>query len=519
MIDFRPVGYILGWLILVLGALMILPLLIDLYDGAANAQAFAVSAVVTLVAGAATAVACAEEGRQSLSRRQGFLFTAGSWALFPAFAGLPLMLGEPHLDFTDAYFELTSAMTTTGGTVIVGLEHLPRGVLLWRGIVTWVGGMGVILLAMILLPILNIGGMQMLRNADFNTLGKIMPRAKTIALSIGATYLVLTVACALGYVWAGMSGFDGLVHAFSTVATGGMGNYDASFAVFSPAAQYVSTVFMLLGAMSFVRYVQLARGEPRALFEDTQIRAFLGVYLCFVLGLVAARVLAGDVIDERAVREVVFNLASIISTTGFTSTDYSLWGPLAEVLFFSAMMICGCSGSTAGGPKVFRYQLLLGAISGEVRRLHAPNVVFTPRFQGAPVPEDVLELGHGLLHAVLSDPRGGRDRAGSARARSSKRDLGLRRVPLQRRPRTRPDHRPGRELREPSRRREMGLLVPDARRPPRDPHGLCPPHRAVLARVAHLQCCASRGRRQLALLRSIMDPAEALAFAGSGWTP
>ena len=210
MIDIRPVGYILGWLVLVLGALMIPPLLVDLYDGAANAQAFAVAAVVTLVAGAATAVACAEEGRRSLSLRQGFLFTAGSWALFPAFAGLPLMLGEPHLDFTDAYFELTSAMTTTGGTVIVGLEHLPRGVLLWRGIVTWVGGMGVILLAMILLPILNIGGMQMLRNADFNTLGKIMPRAKTIALSIGATYLVLTVACALAYVWAGMSGFDGL---------------------------------------------------------------------------------------------------------------------------------------------------------------------------------------------------------------------------------------------------------------------------------------------------------------------
>ena len=234
MIDIRPVGYILGWLVLLLGALMIPPLLVDLYDGAANAQAFAVAAVVTLVAGAATAVACAEEGRRSLSLRQGFLFTAGSWALFPAFAGLPLMLGEPHLDFTDAYFELTSAMTTTGGTVIVGLEHLPRGVLLWRGIVTWVGGMGVILLAMILLPILNIGGMQMLRNADFNTLGKIMPRAKTIALSIGATYLVLTVACALGFVWAGMSGFDALVHAFSTIATGGMGNYDSSFARLQP---------------------------------------------------------------------------------------------------------------------------------------------------------------------------------------------------------------------------------------------------------------------------------------------
>jgi trk system potassium uptake protein TrkH len=177
----------------------------------------------------------------------------------------------------------------------------------------------------------------------------------------------------------------------SSIATGGMANYDSSFANVSPAAQYVATVFMLLGAMSFVRFVQFARGHPGALVRDSQIRAFLLIYLGFALALVAARALHGDAIDERAVREVLFNLSSIISTTGFTSTDYSLWGPLAEVLFFCSMMICGCSGSTAGGPKVFRYQLLTGAISGEIRRLHSPNVVFTPHFQGQPVPDDVLD--------------------------------------------------------------------------------------------------------------------------------
>ena len=147
---------------------------------------------------------------------------------------------------------------------------------------TWVGGIGVILLAMILLPVLNIGGMQLLRNADFNTLGKVLPRAKGIALSIGAVYAVLTLACALGYIWAGMSGFDSLVHAMSTVATGGMGNYDRSFADFSPAAHTSAIVFMLLGAMSFSRFVQLVRGEPRALFRDSQIRAFLGIYACLL---------------------------------------------------------------------------------------------------------------------------------------------------------------------------------------------------------------------------------------------
>ena len=195
--------------------------------------------------------------------------------MFPAVAGLPLMLGDPHLGFTDAYFELTSAMTTTGGTVIVGLDHLARGALLWRGLVNWIGGMGVILLALILLPVLNVGGMQLLRNADFATLDKVMPRAKSIALSIGAVYLALTVACAGAYVWAGMSGFDGAVHAMSTLATGGMANYDSSFAAFGPAVLWVGTVFMLIGSLSFIRYVQLARGDPGALWRDSQIRTFL----------------------------------------------------------------------------------------------------------------------------------------------------------------------------------------------------------------------------------------------------
>ena len=427
MIDLRPVGYILGWLVLVLGLLMILPLLLDLADGDANAGGFALAAVLAIMGGASVALACAGPRHRSLSLRQGFVLTTASWAVFPAVAGLPLMLGAPGLSFTDAYFELTSAMTTTGATVIVGLDHLPRGALLWRSVVTWIGGMGVILLAMILLPILNIGGMQLLRNADFNTIDKIMPRAKAIALSIGAVYLVLTLACALGFVWAGMSGFDAMAHAMSSLATGGMGNYDSSFASFSPAAQYIANLFMLLGALSFIRFVQFARGNPGALFRDTQIQAFLAIYAAFALGLIAARMLNGDTIGEQAVREVLFNLASVISTTGFTCTDYSLWGPLAEVLFFCAMMICGCSGSTAGGPKVFRYQLLVGAISGEVRRLHSPNVVFTPHFQGQAVGDAVLELGHGLHDALLPDPRHRRRHADAARPRPGQRHLRRRR--------------------------------------------------------------------------------------------
>ena len=390
-IDIRPVGYIIGWLVAGLGAGMALPMLLDVWDGHSNAVAFAVAALLGVFAGAGLTVTCAERRPRPLSLRQGFLLTTGAWVIFPAVAGLPLMLGVPHLSFTDAYFEFASALTTSGGTVISGLDSLPRSVLLWRGIVTWVGGIGVILLAMILLPVLNVGGMQLLRTSDFNTLGKIMPRAKAIATSIGSVYAGLTLICALGYVWAGMDGFDGFVHAMATLATGGMANSDSSFTKVSPAAQWVGTIFMLIGSLSFVRYVQLMRGEPRPLFQDSQIRTFLGIYLGLCAALVVARALQGVTIDATSLREIAFNLASVLSTTGFVSADYSQWGPMAEVIFFCAMMICGCSGSTSGGPKVFRYQLLFSAISSEVGRLHSPNLVHTPRYQGVAISDEVLD--------------------------------------------------------------------------------------------------------------------------------
>ena len=369
---------------------MVVPMFLDLADGNGNAGAFALSAILTLVVGATVAVACAGHLPRNLSARQGFLFIAGAWALLPAVSTLPLMLGAPRLDFTDAFYESVSSMTTTGGTVIVGLDHLPRGPLLWRGLLQWMGGIGVVLMAMILLPVLNIGGMQLLKIGDFNTLDKIMPRATQIGLSIGAVYVALTLGCAFGFVWGGMSEFDAIVHAMTAIATGGMANYDASFTNISATAQYVAIVFMLLAAMSFIRFVQFARGDYRALLGDTQIRAFLLIYVGFVLAVLAARLMNGTPLTEQTVREVLFNVASILSCCGFASTDYSLWGGLAQVLFLCIMLIGGCSGSTAGGPKVFRYQLLLSSIAAEIRRLHMPHAVFNPRYQGRAVSDAIL---------------------------------------------------------------------------------------------------------------------------------
>lgn len=390
MIDYRPVGFILGWLVAGFGATMVLPMGFDIADGNGNGPAFALSMAITVTIGAMVGLACAGSRRPDLDLRQGFLLTVGAWVAFTAFGALPFHLGEPDLDITDSIFESTSALTATGATVIAGLDDLPRGVLLWRVLVTWIGGIGVVLLAIIMLPVLGIGGMQLLRTSDFNTLGKIMPRAKEIAISIGAVYLVLTLACSFGYVMGGLSGFDAATHAMSTVATGGMANYDRSFIDFSPTTQYVAIVFMLLGGMSFVRFVQLGAGDPRPLLQDSQIRAFLGVYLVLCLGLILARLDNGETIDELALREIFFSMASVITTTGFANADYGTWGPLAATLFFCAMMVCGCSGSTSGGPKIFRYQLLVSAVTVEIGALNSPNAVALPRYQGRTITPDVM---------------------------------------------------------------------------------------------------------------------------------
>jgi trk system potassium uptake protein len=389
--DIRPIAYIVGWQILCLGVLMTAPMAIDLADRSINAEGFAISSILTIFAGSAIVLTCADSWTQNLSLRQGFLLTGGAWAIYPAVAALPMIIGEPGLSFTDAYFESMSALTTTGATVVTGLDDLPRGILLWRGLLHWVGGIGIVLVAMILLPVLGIGGMQVLRTADFNTLGKILPRAWQIIINIGVVYVVLTLACILGYVWCGMSNFDAVVHAMSTLSTGGMGNHDASFGLYGPAAQYVAIVFMLIGAMSFARFVQVMRGDVNPLVNDSQIRLYLVTSAGFVVAILLARLLAGEHVGEQQVREVIFTVASLISSTGFTTTDYGQWGPLAVMLIFLINMVGGCSGSTGGGVKIFRYQLLTASILTEVRRLYSPNVVFVPRYLGRRVTDEVLD--------------------------------------------------------------------------------------------------------------------------------
>jgi len=269
------------------------------------------------------------------------------------------------------------------------IEMLPEGLLLWRGILQWLGGIGIIVMAMVFLPELKVGGMQVFRSEGFETMGKILPRAAEIASNISVIYVGLTFVCAVTYILAGMPAFDAVVHAMTTIATGGFANSDRSFMDYGPAAQYAATLFMFLAALPFVRYVQLLGGATQPLFTDSQVR----VFIILILGCSAAMALSLSTffgLSEPVIRLVLFNVVSIMSGTGYAAADYMQWSAFAIMMFFFIGLIGGCAGSTACSIKIFRYQILFASIRAQIRQIHSPHGVFQPRYEGRTVSDEVL---------------------------------------------------------------------------------------------------------------------------------
>ncbi|WP_084862741.1 TrkH family potassium uptake protein [Salibaculum halophilum] len=391
MLDLRPVGYVIGLLVAALGVTMVAPFLADLVAGNGFWPVFLESGVITIMVGGLVALSCSSGISTGLTIRQTFLLTTLVWLTLPLFGAIPFLLAIDGLSFTDAFFEAMSGLTTTGSTVLSGIDSLPEGLKLWRGILQWLGGIGIIVVAMVFLPELKVGGMQIFRSEAFDTMGKILPRATEIASSISVIYVGLTLACALLYGVAGMAPFDAIVHAMTTIATGGFANYDSSFASLGAGVEYTAALFMLLAALPFVRYVQLISGNgARPLLRDSQIRAFFVIAAALVLVLAAWNWALGAALTETGFRKSLFNVVSIMTGTGYASADYMQWGPFAVTMIFFIGLIGGCAGSTACSVKVFRYQLLFSAVKAQIRRIHSPHGVFNVRYQGRPVSEEAL---------------------------------------------------------------------------------------------------------------------------------
>ncbi len=390
MIDIRPVGYVIGLLVAALGASMLVPMGLDWALGNGHAWIFLESTVLSVLVGGLIALACANGVGQRLTIQQTFLLTTGVWLALPIFGAIPFALGATEARVVDAFFEAMSGLTTTGSTVFSNLDNLPAGLLLWRSMLQWFGGIGIIVVAMVFLPELRVGGMQIFRSEAFDTAGKVLPRAAEIASRISIVYLSLTIMCAGAYMLAGLTLFDAINHAMTTIATGGFATHDASFAAFPLSASWVAAVFMILASLPFVRYVQLLAGTAQPILRDSQVRAFVGV-LVVIIGVIAAfQVVVNGSSLGSSLHHSVFNVTSIMTGTGYASTDYQLWGGFAVAVIFFAGLIGGCAGSTCCSVKIFRYQLLLAAITTQVRRIHSPHGVFKLKYEGRTVSEDVI---------------------------------------------------------------------------------------------------------------------------------
>jgi len=328
MVDFRPVAYVIGRILIVLAILMLAPAIIDWRAGLDNGHAFLASAALTGVTCAALTLSTGNALGRALDTRQAYLLTAGIWFLVPFFGALPFWIGAPGLSLQYAYFEAVSGITTTGATVIFDLDELPAGMNLWRGMLNWLGGLGIAFIAMIFLPLMRVGGMQFFRTEGFDTFGKALPRATDIAQQLLVVYVGLTLICIATYAAIGMTPLDAVVNGFATIATGGFSPADASFSKYQGSGEYVGSLFMYLAALPYVRYVQLVNGVATPLWRDAQARALLRWLLYAVVAVTIWRVATTGDDLERSFREALFNLTSIMTGTGFFSGSFAGWGGL-----------------------------------------------------------------------------------------------------------------------------------------------------------------------------------------------
>lgn len=388
MLQIRPILFILGFLLCVLAASMLLPAAIDIADANDDWRSFFAASLFTFFVGGLLLLVTYDEQPVQLNLRQGFALTTSSWIVLPAFAAVPFIgLG---LNYTDSFFEAMSGLTTTGSTVLSGLDRLPRGMLLWRALLNWIGGVGIIVMAMAILPFLSVGGMQLFRSESSDNNDKVLPRAiELVSMTVGI-YLLLSLSCGLAFYSLGMSYFDAVCHAMATLATGGFSTHDESIGFFkSPAIEWTACLFMTLGALPFVMFIKIMRGNSIAPFRDEQVRGLLlllaGTSLFLAFWLSSARGLP----FLESLRLTVFHVTSIVTTTGFATADYQLWGPFAVGAFFILMFIGGCAGSTSGGIKIYRLQIAAIITRRHLLQLISPHRIIPLSYNGRTVPASV----------------------------------------------------------------------------------------------------------------------------------
>ncbi len=382
MSNYKTVFFTLGILQIILGVFMFIPIAFQFIYSEIDSSFFGAS-IVTIIFGTLFFLANLDHDKK-LTLQQAFLLTALSWLSIAIFGSLPFIFSDLNFSFTNAFFESMSGITTTGSTIISNLNEMPRSILLWRAILQWLGGIGIIIMAITLMPIMNVGGMQLFKVSSNDSSEKILPKSKEIALRLIYIYSSLTLLCCVTYKFFGMNFFDSLTHSMTTIATGGFSNYNESIGFFNSISIEISAmIFIILGSLPFIAYIKFINGNKKILINDSQIRTFFKIIFFSIIILSIYLIISDSA--ELNLRSVLFNIISILTGTGYVNAEFDTWGSFTLILFLGLMFIGGCAGSTTCGVKIFRIQILYLFIVNQLKKIIYPKGIFVLKYDQNPI--------------------------------------------------------------------------------------------------------------------------------------
>ena len=390
MASNKTVFFIIGTLLIILGMFMLVPYLVQIFYKE-NSHSFLSSSFITILIGALFVLANLQKDYQ-LNLKQTFLFSTFAWIAIAAFGAIPFILSDINFSLSDSFFESMSGITTTGSTVVTNLDASPKSILLWRAIMQWLGGVGIIVMAITVLPLLKVGGMQLFKIESSDKPEKILPRTSQVAFIIISTYLVLTFCCAFFYRMLGMNLFDSVAHAMTTIATGGFSTHNDSIGYFNSSnIEIVATIFIILGSIPFITYLKFIKEKRKIFLQDIQIKGLIYLFLLSTLIMFLYLFFNNNnILIIEKIRIASFNVVSILSGTGYVTNDFSLWGKFPLIFFLFLMFIGGCAGSTACGIKIFRFQLLFLFLNNQIKKLIYPNSIFVLKYNNQKITDNYM---------------------------------------------------------------------------------------------------------------------------------
>ena len=389
MSNYKTVFFIIGILQIILGIFMAIPIILQFVFSELDSS-FIASSVITLVFGVLFVLSNLDYNKK-INLQQAFLLTTLSWLTIAIFGALPFYFSNLNLSFTDSFFESMSGLTTTGSTIITNLEIVPKSILLWRALLQWLGGIGIIVMAITLMPIMNIGGMLLFKVLNTDSSDEILPSSKEISLKLIFIYFALTLICAFAYKIFGMSFFDSLTHSMTTIATGGFSNYNESIGYFNNVKiEITAMLFIILGSLPFIAYIKFLNGNRKVFLNDTQVKTFIKVTIFSILILLIYLFFKLESFTLTDLRSVSFNSISILTGTGYVIGQFDQWGSFSLFYFLILMFIGGCAGSTTCGIKIFRVQILYKFVMTQLKKIIYPRGIFVIKYENNNVNDKFL---------------------------------------------------------------------------------------------------------------------------------